>query len=106
MKIYIDLLLVAVIAIYIVDVSGFTESWRDLLARKLNVARLKPLPPFDCGKCAAWWSCIIFAICKGQFTLETIAFSALMSLLSIPIGQVMIFIREGMIWLINKIFPN
>lgn len=105
MKTYIDLLLVAVIAIYIVDVSGFTESWRSWIASRLKVARLKPLPPFDCGKCATWWSCIIFAICKGQFTLETVAFSALLSLLSIPIGQFLIFIREGLIWILNKIFP-
>ena len=28
MNIYIDLILVALVTIYIVDISGFTESWR------------------------------------------------------------------------------
>ena len=103
--IYIDLILVAVIAIYIVDVSGFTESWRDALARWLKVTNLRPLPPFDCGTCMAWWSCLIYAICVGEFSLGTIAVSAMLSLLSIPIGQGMIFIREWMIWIINKLMP-
>lgn len=104
-NIYIDLILVAVIAIYIVDVSGFTESWRDALARWLKVTNLRPLPPFDCGACMAWWSCLIYAICVGQFNLVTIAISAMLSLLSIPIGQGMIFIRERLTWIINKLMP-
>ena len=104
-NIYIDLILVAVIAIYIVDVSGFTESWRDALARWLKVTNLRPLPPFDCGTCMAWWSCLIYAICVGEFSLVTIAISAMLSLLSIPIGQGMIFIREWMTWIINKLMP-
>ena len=47
MKTYIDMLMVAVITIYIVDLSGFTHSWRGLLARSLHVKELRPLKPFD-----------------------------------------------------------
>jgi hypothetical protein len=103
--IYLDLLLVALVTVYIVDISGFTDSWRSLVATKLHISRLRPLPPFDCGKCATWWSCLIYSICVGEFSLATVAFSAAMSLLSIPIGQLLIFVREGMTWLINKIIP-
>ena len=105
MRIYIDLLLVACITIYIVDVSGFTDSWRDALARKLKVSRLRPLPPFDCGKCMAWWACIIYAIAVHQFNLATIAFAALMSLLSLPLAQIMIFIREAILKLKDLLMP-
>ena len=104
-RIFIDLMLVAVVTIYIVDVSGFTESWRSALARMLHVKALRPLPPFDCGKCACFWACIIYSACVGEFSLVTIAFSALLSLLSIPIGQILIFVREGLNWLINKLMP-
>lgn len=103
MKIYIDILLVALVTIYIVDLSGFTESWRSLLATKLHIKALKPLPPFDCGKCATWWVSIIYAAILHRFCLGTVAFSALLSLLSIPIGQFLIFIREGLIALTNKL---
>ena len=55
MGIYIDLLLVAAVTIYVVDVSGFTESWRHLLERMLHITRMRDLPPFDCGQCICSW---------------------------------------------------
>ena len=105
MTIYIEMTLVALVTIYIVDISGFTESWRSALAGMLHISALKPLPPFDCGKCMTWWVCLIYALCVGHLNLVTIAFSALLSHLSIPIGQVLIFIREWITWLINKLMP-
>lgn len=105
MGIYIDLLLVALVTIYIVDISGFTESWRDALARWLKVANLRPLKPFDCGKCMTWWVCLIYAICVGRISLETVAFSALLSHLSIPIGTGLIFIREWINRIFDKLMP-
>ena len=105
MNIYIDLILVALVTIYIVDVSGFTESWRDALARMLHVSRMRPLKPFDCGLCMTWWVCLIYPICTGDISLGTIAFAALLSHLSNPIGETMIFIREWITWVLNKLMP-
>lgn len=102
MKTYIDLLLVAAITIYIVDLSGFTESWRGALAKWLHTKELKPLPPFDCSLCMTWWVCIIYALCTGTFSLGILAYIALLSFLSLPLGQIFIFIREGMLFLIGK----
>ena len=104
MKAYIDLLLIAAITIYIVDLSGFTESWRGMIAKWLNISEsaLRPLPPFDCGKCATWWACIIYSLCTGSFSLAILAYIALLSFLSIPLGQFFIFIREGLNYLISK----
>ena len=106
MNIYIELLLVALVSIYIVDISGFTESWRSFVATKLHISRMKPLPPFDCGKCMTWWVCLIYSICVGRISLMTIAFSALLSHLSVPIGSMMIFIREWITWVIDKLMPR
>ena len=105
MAIYIEMLLVALVTIYIVDISGFTESWRDALARWLKVASLRPLKPFDCGLCMTWWVCLIYALCVGQLSIGTIAFSALLSHLSNPIGQGLIFIREWITWIFDKLMP-
>jgi hypothetical protein len=102
MKTYIDLLLIAAITIYIVDLSGFTESWRAALARWLKAKELKALKPFDCGQCMTWWVGIIYSLCVGEFSLPILAYIAALSFLSIPMQQVFIFIREGMIFLINK----
>ena len=100
-----DLLMVAAVTVYIVDLSGFTESWRNALARWLHIKALRDLPPFDCGKCATWWACLIFAWCKYGLTLEAIAVSALLSFLSVTIGNLLHFIRDWMDWAINKFLP-
>ena len=105
-RIYIDLFLVALITIYIVDISGFTESWRALVSRLLHISHMRPLPPWDCGKCMTWWVCLIYALCTGHFNLCTIAFSALLSHLSNPLGMALIFMREWGVWIINKCFPK
>ena len=101
-NIYIDLLLMSLTVIYIVDVSGFTQSWRSALARWLgrSESALRPLPPFDCGKCAAWWGGVIYAIAAGCLTLPVLAWCALLSCLSITMQQGFIFIRE----LLNMVF--
>lgn len=97
---YVNILLLDVVIIYIVDVSGFTEAWRGGLARLLGVKSLRPLPPFDCGKCAAWWGGVIYAIVAGCFTLPVLAWCALLSCLSVTMQQGFIFIRE----FLNMIF--
>lgn len=105
MAIYIELLMVAAVTIYIVDISGFTQSWRDALARWLKVTSLRPLKPFDCGTCMTWWVCIIYSACTGHFNLVTIACSALLSHLANPIGALLIFVREWIVWITNKLMP-
>ena len=103
MIIYVDMLFVAAITIYIVDLSGFTQSWRAALAKWLKVRELKPLKPFDCGQCMTWWVCIIYSLCVGEFSLPILAYTALLSFLSLPIGQLFIFIKESMLQAINKL---
>ena len=98
--------MVAVITIYIVDLSGFTQSWRGLLARILHIKEMRSIKPFDCGLCMTWWVCLIYALAIGQLNLYTIAWSALLSFLSVPIGQSLIFIKEWMCWVINKLMPR
>ena len=108
MSIYLQLLLVASITIYIVDLSGFTQSWRSALARRMHIneTNLRPLKPFDCSLCMTWWVCLIYALIEGQLSLPVIAYSALLSFLSVPIGQAILFIREWASWLIDKLMPR
>lgn len=99
-----DLIIVALVAVYIVDVSGFTEAWRGALARWLHVKDLRPLPPFDCGKCAAFWACIAWAASCGQLTLTTVALACALSLMATPIGQLMTAVRELLCKIIDKLY--
>lgn len=106
MKTIIDLILVALITIYIVDISGFTESWRTALARILHVKELKPLPPFDCSLCMTWWACLIFLLASGKCSLPMVAVAALLSMLSVPIGQLLILVREAFTRLIDTLLAK
>lgn len=108
MKTIIDILLVASVTIYIVDLSGFTDSWRSALARLLKISEsaLRPIKPFDCGKCMTWWVCLIYIICVGKVTLAYIAFIAFLSHMSQPIGQLLVLLRETMNTLVDKLLEK
>lgn len=95
MSIYIQLLLVAFIVIFIVDLSGFTDTILDI-ASKVKGQRVESFRPFTCSLCMTWWCCLVWAICSGHCTLVTIAFSALLAALSFPLSQILIFVREGL----------
>lgn len=109
MTIYLQQLLLAVIVTYIVELSGFTRSWRHALARRLGFrdeTELRPLPPFDCAKCAVWWADLILALCVGQLSLLTVFSAAILSLLSDVISSALLFIHEALAWLFDKLTPQ
>lgn len=102
MKIYIDLLMVAVITIYIVDLSGFTETWLNILSNYRG-RKITGLKPFSCSLCMVWWVCLIYAAIVGNLTIPVVALIALLSLLSVPFGQLLMLIREAFLKVINKL---
>lgn len=104
MKNYVDLIYVTLIVIFIVDVSGFTESWKGALRRIIGARELRQLKPFDCSLCMTWWSCIGYSLWQHTFSLETLAVIALLSLLSYPISQLMVFVRESLLTIINQFY--
>ena len=102
MKIYIDLLMVAVITIYIVDLSGFTETLLKVISAYKG-RKITELKPFTCSLCMVWWVCLIYAVIVGNLTIPVVALIALLSLLSVPCVQLLILIREAFLKLINKL---
>ena len=53
-----------------------------------------------------WWVCLIYPLFAGGFSLLTVAEAALLSNLSIPIGQLLVFLREALAKLIDIITPK
>ena len=102
MKIYIDLLMVAVITIYIVDLSGFTETLLKVISAYKG-RKITELKPFTCSLCMVWWVCLIYAVIVGNLTIPVVALIALLSLLSVPCGQFLILIRDAFLKVINKL---
>lgn len=102
MKAIIDIILVAVITIYIVDLSGFTETLLKVISAYKG-RKITELKPFSCSLCMVWWVCLIYAVIVGNLTIPVVALIALLSLLSVPLGQLLMLIRDAFLKVINKL---
>lgn len=102
MKAIIDLILVALVTIYIVDLSGFTETLLKVISAYKG-RKITELKPFTCSLCMVWWVCLIYAVIVGNLTIPVVALIALLSLLSVPSGQLLILIRDAFLKVINKL---
>lgn len=100
METIIDLILVALITIYVVDLSGFTDTWLNALSHYKG-RRITGLKPFSCSLCMVWWVCLAFLLMSAKLTLPMVALIALLSFLSAPIGQFLVFLREGLNKVVN-----
>ena len=96
---YLDILLLSLVVIWIVDVSGFTQSWMNALSRWLN-RQIRPVKPFACSLCMTWWVGLAWAWFQGSLTLPVVAYIAGLSFFSLTLYELLIFIREVLlIWI-------
>lgn len=106
--IVIELLLIEVIVVYIIDLSGFIDSLKHPIAKYLKVPPQSiTLKPIDCSLCSTWWTCIIYLLITGNFTLPYIAVSAILSFFS-PVVRDLIKLMfdtavKGIDWLYERI---
>ena len=105
MKAIVELILVALITIYVVDLSGFTDTWLKFLSAYKG-RKITELKPFSCSLCMVWWVCLAYLVTTSQLTLSLVAFTALLSFLSIPMGQILIMLREVILYIINKLMSR
>ena len=99
MNIYLELLLLTCLVVFIVDLSGWTQTWLGWLSKftaRYNLPPVTQLRPFSCSLCMTWWCCLAWALIRGEFTLPVVAASAGYAFMSITIREVFIFIREAL----------
>ena len=104
-KAIVELILVALITIYVVDLSGFTDTWLKFLSAYKG-RKITELKPFSCSLCMVWWVCLTYLVTTSQLTLSLVAFTALLSFLSIPMGQILVLLREVILHIINKLMSR
>lgn len=98
--IVLKLLYIALLAVFLIDYSGFIQSLENGLKKWLKMPIAPHIPkPFSCSLCSTWWVCLIYLLIVGKFTLEYIALSALMAALTPVFHSAIVFV-EG---LLNKI---
>lgn len=101
-----DLLCVWAVVVFVVDVSGFTDTllgWASRFTRRYGLPPVRSLRPFTCSLCMTWWCCLVYALVTRQLTLPVVAFTALLAGLSKTLAALFIFIRESTAYLVGKL---
>ena len=96
-----DLLLLALVVVWIVDVSGWTDTWLGWLSRWLGHT-VREVKPFSCSTCMTWWTGIIYLLSTGRFCIPLVAYVAGLAFLAFPLSEIFIFIRETLLKWISK----
>lgn len=102
-----DLLLLACIIVFIIDLSGFIPEmseriWKILYKNVKYVDWIIP-KPFSCSLCMVFWIGVIYLIFTG-FSLYMLAYVALLAFLTPVIKDVLLYVRELLIYFTNKLY--
>lgn len=97
MNLSFELLLLAAVVVFIVDLSGWTDTWLAWLSRfttRRGYPPVRQLRPFSCSTCMVWWCGIAWALVRGELSLAVLAYIAGLSFLTVTLREVFIFLRE------------
>lgn len=97
MSIYLQLLLLAWVVVFIVDLSGVTYE----LARWLRRERLRK--PWSCSLCMTWWTGLVWAVATGSLSVPVVAYVAALAWGSSILRGLAVAVFDILQKLINKI---
>lgn len=102
-----ELLLIAVIVVFILDLSGFVEqikrkAFKVLFPKKQYTGF--SLKPFDCSLCTTWWIGLIWIHFNGGLNLSNIALLALICFFTETINDLLIFGKDAIGMALNKLY--
>ena len=106
--ILLKLLCIQLICVLIIDISGFIDSVKWGVSKWLTKGKIPTtnysLKPFDCSLCMTWWSCLIYMICIGQFSVFLLAYILFLAIMTPVAKDIIILIRDIFVKLINKFY--
>lgn len=101
------ILLLAVIVVVIVDLSGFTDSWKSALKWMLTKGQFRSpeysFKPFDCSFCMTFWSGLIYLLVTAQFSLFMLAYLLVIAFLTPVIKDSLILVKDMVSFLLGII---
>lgn len=106
---YKDLLILTAAIVFVVDLSGFTQSWKGALKRWLKIDAMRPLKPFDCSLCLSFWAGLIYLLIVGKMSVVNVGVVCGLALLSKPMAEAMGMIRNGLelvVELLNRLIDK
>lgn len=103
-----NLFLIAVICVFIVDISGAIDSLKSgvkwlLTHGKMNNSNYV-LKPFDCSLCCVWWCGLIYLLVTGNFTLMYVAIVCLFSAFACLIKSGILLVEDIVTKIIQLIY--
>lgn len=104
-----DLFLIAIITVCIIDLSGFTDTFKSvlnkILTKRFNSADYS-LKPLDCSLCMTWWCGLIYLIIYQQLTLLNVSILLLIAVSTPIINDIIRLIQDIIIKIINIIYKK
>ena len=104
--IYLNLLCIAVIVVFLIDISGIVDTVKGWIWKW--IVRDKPyknfqLKPFDCSLCMTHHICLLFALITGQFSLLIWMYICGLAMMAKVIRGALVLVSDILIKAINKI---
>lgn len=107
MELLINILLIAVIAVFIIDLSGAINNLAKPIVRK--ILHLSPnadihLPLIGCSLCVTFWAGLIYLLAVEAFALPGIVIVCIVSFLTPIISDTLILCKDLLTKLIDLIY--
>lgn len=109
MKLYFELLAVAAMWVFVLDISGFWNEASSAVKRVLTKGSMKQpfqLKPFSCSLCMTFWTGAAYLLFTGHFTVGNLAYVCLLSFLTPRIKDLLLVVSDLLAALFNKITPR
>jgi hypothetical protein len=95
MKTFFDLVALTTLVCFVIDLSGFTQSWKGWVSAFFGGRQLKSLRPFDCSLCMSWWAMVVYLIATGEVAITTLCVAGLIAYGSQLITTALQLLTEG-----------
>lgn len=107
---WLNLIIVAVIVCFIVDLSGIVASikwgiWKHLF-KKVGTPDSIALKPFECSLCMVFWTDLLYLILSGGFSLPLLLEICLLSFLSKNISGGLRLVQDILIGLEDMLYKH
>lgn len=103
-----DVFLIALITVIIVDLSGFVYNLKGWLRSIVSGGMMRSgdysLKPIDCSFCMNFWCSLIYVLITGNLSLFILFWILLMSFLTPVIKDLLLFVKDIMIIIIEKLY--
>lgn len=91
-----------VAVVFLIDLSGAVDSFKEALGRWLRV-KVGRLKPFDCSLCMYHHTALVVMLCLGRLNLDTYVAICLLAFATTATSAVLETILRAIIWAISKV---